>query len=95
MVIFLLLGIADLVTAGLMLLMHLNVLHEWRLVIIGAVYLVGKGVMLRGSLLSILDILAGVYIVLLMLGLRTILVYVFILVLGYKFLVSLIMRGRA
>ena len=94
MVLFILLGFADVFVAVLMVLTHLGILNEWRLAILGAAYLIGKGVVLRGSFLSILDILAGVYFILIMLGLRTFIVYIFLGIMVYKFLVSLIMRGQ-
>jgi hypothetical protein len=58
-----------------------------------AVYLAGKGIIMSGSFLSILDKIIGIYFILIMLGVRTILVYAFALVLMYKFITSLIMRG--
>lgn len=94
MVFFLLLGLADVIAGVLMLLTHMGILNEWRIAVMAVVYLVAKGVLLRGSFLSILDVLAGIYFVLIMLGLRTFLVYVFLAVFVYKFVVSLIMRGQ-
>ncbi|KYK24487.1 hypothetical protein AYK26_06610 [Euryarchaeota archaeon SM23-78] len=93
MVLFLLLGFIDVVFGTLMLVTHLGLLTEWRIAIIGAAYLIGKGLMLRGSFLSILDVLAGIYFILIMLGVRTFLVYIFVIILIYKFVTSLIMRG--
>jgi len=93
MVMFLLLGFIDVVVGALMLSTHLGLLHDWRLTIISATYLIGKGIVLRGSFLSILDILIGIYFILVMLGVRTFLVYVFIIILIYKFVISLMMRG--
>ena len=93
MVMFILLGFVDVVVGALMLVTHLGFLHEWRLAIISTAYLIGKSIVLRGSFLSILDILAGVYFILIMLGVRTFLVYVFVIIMIYKFVTSLIMRG--
>ncbi|HHE36335.1 MAG TPA: hypothetical protein ENL16_00795 [Candidatus Woesearchaeota archaeon] len=93
MVVFLLLGFLDVITGALMLAIHLGFLHEWRLTVIGTAYLIGKGLLLRGSFLSILDVLAGVYFILIMLGIRTFLVYVFLIIMVYKFVTSLMMRG--
>jgi len=93
MVFFLSLGFLDLLVAALMLATHLGFLNEWKIAMMVAAYLIGKGLMLRGSFLSVIDILAGIYFILLMLGVRTFLVYVFAIFLCYKFVTSLIMRG--
>jgi len=93
MVMFLLLGFIDVVIGALMLATHLGFLHDWKLTIMGVAYLVGKGVLLRGSFLSILDILAGIYFILILLEVRTFLVYVFLIIMVYKFVTSLMMRG--
>ena len=89
MVMFLLLGFIDVVVGALMLATHLGFLHEWRIAIMGTIYLIAKSIALRGSFLSILDILAGVYFILIMLGARTFLVYVFLILMIYKFVTSL------
>jgi len=93
MIMFILLGLLDTIIGSLMLMTHLGILNEWRIAIVGAAYLIGKGIIFRGSFLSVLDILAGIYFILVMLGIRTFLVYVFFLVLIYKFVASLLMRG--
>ncbi len=93
MVMFILLGFIDVLIAALMITTHLGLLHEWRLTIMIAAYLIGKGIIFRGDFFSVLDILASIYFILIMLGVRTILVYAFALVLAYKFITSLIMRG--
>jgi hypothetical protein len=94
MVFFILLGLMDVVFAGMMLGTHLGWLHlSWRFAAMGAAYWIGKGVFLRGSFLSILDIAAGIYFILVMLGVRTWLVYVFLIIMIYKFVTSLILRG--
>lgn len=93
MVMFILLGFIDVIVGALMLATHLGLLHEWRIAIMGAIYLIAKAIALRKSFLSVLDILAGIYFILMMLGVRTFLVYVFLLIMIYKFVVSLMMRG--
>ena len=90
---FILLGFIDVVVGALMLATHLGMLHEWRIAIMGSIYLIAKAIAMRGSFLSLLDILAGIYFILMMLGVRTFLVYVFLLIMIYKFVVSLMMRG--
>ncbi|MBN2052358.1 hypothetical protein JW756_02545 [Candidatus Woesearchaeota archaeon] len=93
MFMFIFLGLVDTIIGALMIATHLGLLHEWRLATMSAVYLVGKGVIFRGSFLSLMDVFAGIYFILIMLGVRTILVYAFALVLAYKLITSLIMRG--
>ena len=93
MIMFIVLGLLDTIVAALMIATHLNILNEWRIAIMAAVYLVGKGIMMSGSFLSVLDIIIGIYFILIMLGVRTLLVYAFALILVYKFVTSLIMRG--
>jgi hypothetical protein len=93
MVFFLFLGLLDALVAALMLATHFGLLQEWRIVFMGAAYLIGKGFLLRGSFLSVMDILAGIYFILIMLGVKTFLVYVFAIFLCYKFITSLLMRG--
>ena len=63
---FILLGFVDVVVGALMLATHLGFLHEWRLAIMGSIYLIAKSLVLRGSFLSVLDILAGIYFILIM-----------------------------
>jgi hypothetical protein len=88
-----LLGFLDLLFAGMMLATHFGWMHSWRFALMGAAYLIGKGIMFRGSFLSIMDVAAGVYFILMMLGVHTSLVYLFFGIMIYKFAVSLIMRG--
>jgi hypothetical protein len=59
----------------------------------GSVYLIGKGFLMRGSFLSVLDVIAGLYLIFIMFGLKTSLVWLFAGILFYKFAISLIMRG--
>lgn len=94
MVMFILLGFIDVVIGTFMLTTHMGFLNEWKLAAMGAAYLIGKGIVLRGSFLSMIDILAGVYFILIMLGVRTFLVYVFLIIMIYKFVTSLMMRGQ-
>jgi hypothetical protein len=93
MIFFILLGFVDTIIAALMLATHWGLLHEWRIAIMSFVYLLGKSIVMRGSFLNFLDIMAGIYFILIMLGVRTIFVYAFALVLAYKLMASLIMRG--
>ena len=75
----------DVVIAIVMILSHFELIHEWRLAFAGAAYLIGKGIVFRGNLLSILDLLSGVYFLLIMVGVRSFLVYI---VAGIMILIS-------
>lgn len=92
MVFFVLLGFLDVFISVLMLLTHLGLLHRWRFAFMGAAYLIGKGFLFRGSFLSFIDIAAGIYFILIMFGLKTFLVYVFLAIMVYKLIASLVMR---
>ena len=93
MVFYIFLGMLDVTFAVLMLLTHYDVMHSWRVAIGGAIYWMGKSILLRGSFLSVLDFLAGIYFILIMFGLRTALVFLFFIVMIYKLAISLVMRG--
>jgi len=93
MVFFIILGFIDLLFAGMMLATHLGAIHSWRFALMGAVYWIGKSILLHGSFLSVLDFAAGVYFILVMVGVRTAVVYFFLGIMIYKFVASLIMRG--
>jgi len=93
MMLFIILGFFDVLAAAFMIAMHLDFLNEWKLALIFAFYLIIKAIIFRKSFLSILDILAGIYFLLIMAGVRTFLVYIFALIMIYKFVVSLMMRG--
>ncbi|MBN1792160.1 hypothetical protein JW826_00535 [Candidatus Woesearchaeota archaeon] len=93
MVFLLFLVAADVTFAILMLLTHLGVLHSWRAALGGAFFWMGKGILFRGSFLSVLDFIAGLYFILVMFGVHSSLVYVFLAIMLYKFTISLILRG--
>ncbi|MBU1199410.1 MAG: hypothetical protein KKF46_03605 [Nanoarchaeota archaeon] len=93
MILFIFLGFIDVLAGAFMIATHLNFLNELKIALIFAFYLIMKAVIFRKSFLSILDLLAGIYFLLVMAGVRTFLVYVFALIMIYKFVVSLMMRG--
>jgi hypothetical protein len=93
MIMFLILGFIDVIVGALMISTHLGLLHEWRIAIMCAAYLFVKGAIFLKDFLSVLDIITGIYFILIMLGVRTIFVYGFALIFVYKFITSLIMRG--
>jgi hypothetical protein len=89
----LVLGGIDLFFAIMMLLAHYEVLASWRIAVAALIYWSVKGIILRGSILSFIDVLAGVYFVMIMLGVQTPIVYLFLGMMLYKMIVSLILRG--
>jgi hypothetical protein len=93
MVFFILLGLMDFIFSVLMLLTHFGVLHSWRMALVGAFFWMGKSIMFRGSFLSVLDFLAGLYFIFVMLGLKTSLVFLFLGIMTYKMVVSIVLRG--
>ncbi|MBN2142182.1 hypothetical protein JW711_02530 [Candidatus Woesearchaeota archaeon] len=93
MAFFLFLSFIDLLIGVMMLLAHFDVGVSWRLAIGGSFFLIGKSILFRGSFLSVLDFIAGIYLLLVMIGLKTPLVFLFFGLMIYKFIVSLLMRG--
>lgn len=69
-------SLADLFTAGVILLLHFSVV-PWNIGIAAAFYLMIKFYMFRGDLASFVDLFVAVYILLLMLGIHTFLSYIF------------------
>jgi hypothetical protein len=90
---FLLLGLIDFLLAVLMLLAHLEIFSAWRIAIAALIFWTAKGIIYRGSFLSVIDLLAGVYFILVMLGVRSVIVYLFLAFMIYKFSLSLMFRG--
>jgi hypothetical protein len=93
MVFFIFLGLMDVLFAVLMLLTHFGLMHSWRMALAGAIFWIGKSIIFRGSFLSVLDFLAGIYFILVMLGVHTALVYLFLGIMIYKLIMSLVLRG--
>jgi len=92
MLLWLLFTVLDFFIAGSVLLTHFGVLDSWRILFSGAVYLIGKGFMFQGSFLSILDIVCGVYLLLMLLGVRSFIDYIVFGYLIYKVLIYFILR---
>lgn len=63
-----LMGIADLVAATIIILLHYSLGLSWKLPLIFAAYLVLKGVMFWGNISSFLDMLCGAYILAMVFG---------------------------
>ncbi|NQU78174.1 hypothetical protein HQ545_00225 [Candidatus Woesearchaeota archaeon] len=66
-----LLGAADLLAAIVVILLHYDFLIGWRIGIFFASYLILKGWLLREDINSVMDILCGIYIVILVFGFST------------------------
>lgn len=84
-----LLGIADLLTVIVMLFLHYAVL-PWNFGVAAAVYLMIKFYMFRGDIASFIDLFVGVYIILLMLDVKSFFTFIFVIYLGQKAILSLI-----
>lgn len=82
-------GIADLMTVIVILLLHFAWV-PWNIGIAAAFYLCIKWYMFRGDIASVIDLFVGVYIILIMLGLKTFLTYIFAIYLFQKAVLSLI-----
>ena len=94
MVLWLILTIVDFLISIVVLLSQVGIVDSWRLLLSAAIYLAGKGIIFRGDLLSILDIVSAAIIVLVLFGVKTFLTYIVIGYLLYKVVVFfLMMRG--
>jgi hypothetical protein len=90
---FVLLGILDFTFGMAMILTHAGIIHSWRIGIVAAAFWIIKGILFRGSFLSVVDILAGIYFLLVLIGLHTPLAYLFLGMMTYKMIISLVLRG--
>jgi hypothetical protein len=82
-------GFLDLLAAASILLLHYDV-AGWKLALGLAIYLIGKGYALKGSIASILDVVAGFYLIFSIFSSHWLLSYVFALFLAQKGISSLI-----
>ena len=92
MILWLLFTVMDFAVATMILLTHTGVLDSWRLLLSAAAYLIGKGIMFQGSLLSLLDIVCGLYLLIMLFGVRTFFDYAIFAYLLYKVLMYFILR---
>jgi len=83
-----LLGVADLLSAIVVILLHYDILG-WRVGIIFVAYLVLKGWLFRADINSIMDILCGVYMFVMLFGFTTIVTWVVAIYLFQKAVFSL------
>ena len=82
-------GIMDLLTALAMVLGQHDIVGA-RLLMVFAAYISSKAFMFKGDFASLTDLLTGVYIIFMMLGLKTFIVYILAAYLVQKGIVSLI-----
>ncbi|MBW2972552.1 hypothetical protein KY359_05950 [Candidatus Woesearchaeota archaeon] len=85
-----LLGIMDLLSAGVVLLLHYNLLIGWRVGIIFVAYLILKGWLFRQDINSVMDILCGIYMFIMLFGLTTVISWVVAIYLFQKAVFSLV-----
>jgi hypothetical protein len=69
------LGVADLLSAVIVILLHYDFLG-WRWALAVAAYLLIKGWLFRESIVSIIDLLCGIYVFVMMFGLTTVVSWV-------------------
>ncbi|MBR9675920.1 hypothetical protein GOV05_02835 [Candidatus Woesearchaeota archaeon] len=81
-------GLLDLLAATSMLLIHFNVI-SWHLGFGLATYLIIKSLVFRGDFASLLDLLSGVYFIMVLFGIKTLMVYVVLIYLVQKSFLSL------
>ncbi len=83
-----LLGTADLISAVVVILLHYD-LVGWRIGLLFAAYLIIKGWSFRSDINSVMDILCGLYMILLVFGLSTFVSWVIAIYLFQKAVFSL------
>jgi hypothetical protein len=83
-----LLGIADLLAAVVVILLHYDILG-WRIGFIFVAYLIIKGWLFRTDINSIMDILCGLYMFVMLFGFTTIITWVVAIYLFQKAIFSL------
>ena len=83
-----LLGIADLLTAAAVILLHYDILG-WRIGLVFVAYLMIKGWLFRQDINSIMDILCGIYMFVMLFGFTTIISWVVAIYLFQKAVFSL------
>jgi hypothetical protein len=91
MVLWIALTILDFLVASGVLFIQIGAFDSWRILFSGGIYLIGKGLFFPTSMLSIIDIFCGIYILLMIFGLHTFLGYVIVAYLLYKVLLFVIL----
>lgn len=82
-------GLADLLSAVAVMLLHYDVLIGWRIGLIFVAYLCIKGWIFREDITSLLDMLCGIYMFIMLFGLTTIVSWAVALYLFQKAVFSL------
>ncbi|MBT3405686.1 hypothetical protein HN419_00805 [Candidatus Woesearchaeota archaeon] len=82
-------GLFDLLAAALILMAHYGI-FTWRPLFAAAAWLFLKAYIYKGDFASIIDFFCGIYIIMLMFGLHSILTFIFAVYLIQKALVSMI-----
>ncbi|MBI4738243.1 hypothetical protein HY772_01550 [Candidatus Woesearchaeota archaeon] len=84
------LGFCDLLTSIVILLLHYQVVWVgWKLALIASAYLFIKGILFRSNLISLVDLFAGLYVIVLFFGGKTVLSFVIAFYLFQKAVLSL------
>ena len=84
------LGIADLLTVLVIILMHFDILTGWRIGFVFSAYLIIKGALFIIDINSVLDICCGIYLFIMLFGFTTILTWVVVVYLAQKGIWSLL-----
>lgn len=82
-------GVADLLTAIVILLMHYDIFSSWRIGLIFVGYLVIKGLMFRSDFNSIIDIMCGIYMFVMLFGFTSIVTWAVVIYIFQKAIFSL------
>ena len=88
MVLLKMLGVMDFLTVGAIFLLQHDVVG-WRIGFTFAAYLLFKGFYFIGDISSAIDLLCGIYMIAMIIGLRTWIAYLLILYLGQKIFFSM------
>lgn len=82
-----LLGFLDLMSGIILALLHFNII-SWNIAFGFALYLIFKGIIFKADFMSLFDLLMGVYMVLMLFGIRTFISFIFLGYSAYKTIIS-------
>jgi hypothetical protein len=83
-----LLGFMDFIAGVVMVLLNFH-LVSWSVAFGFALYLIFKGIMFKSDFMSMFDLLMGVYMILMLFGIRTFITYLFVAYSVYKVVISM------
>jgi len=83
-----LLGVLDFLSGIIMVLLHFGII-PWNVAFGFALYLILKGIVFKSDFMSLFDLLMGVYMILMLFGIRTFITYIFAGYSLYKLFVSM------